>query len=215
MAKVGRLVNELIVQELTAALKERPTFFVASVGRLTATDADTLRKRLRGSQSRLVMIKRRLGLQSLSALKLDGANDLFTGSIALVLPGEDMVPAAKLLWDTAKADEEKLLVRGGLVEGQVLDKKGVEHVANLPSKPQLIAQLIGVIESPIANVIMTMESVLSELAYIIDEASKSRPATSTTTADTAPAQSSATGTESDAAPSAEKSEAGGTAPAAA
>ena len=116
---------------------------------------------------------------------------------------------------TPKADEEKLTVRGGLVEGQVLDKKGVEHVANLPSKPQLVAQLIGVIESPIANVIMTMESVLSELAYIIDEASKSRPATSTTTADTAPAQSSATGTESDAAPSAEKSEAGGTAPAAA
>ena len=213
MAKVGRLANELIVQELTTALRERPSFFVASVGRLSATDADTLRKRLRGSQSRLVMIKRRLGLQSLSALKLDGATGFFAGSIVLVLPGENVVPAAKLLVDMAKADGEKLTVRGGLVEGQVLDKQGVEHVANLPSKPQLIAQLIGVIESPIAQVVMTVESVLSELAYILDEASKNTPAASA--ADTAPTQSSATGTESDAAPSAEKSDTGGTAQAAA
>ena len=174
MAKVGRLVKDVMVQELTEALKERQNFFVASMGALSAIEADTLRKRLRTSKARMLMIKRTLGLQGMSALQMEEAKPLFEGSIALVFPGEDLIPAAKLLADFAKQHEEKLRIRGGLVEGQVLDRTRFEELANLPPRLQLIAHVIGVLESPLANLVWTLESVLGEVAWVLEEASKTR-----------------------------------------
>ena len=172
MAKVGRLVKDIMVQELTDALKERQSFFVASLGALSANEADALRKRLRTSKARMLRIKRTLGLQGLSVLRMEEAKPLFEGSIAFVFPGEDLIPAAKLLADFAKQNEEKLQIRGGLVEGQVLDRARFEELANLPPKLQLIAQVIGVLESPVANLVWTLESVLGEVAWVLEEASK-------------------------------------------
>lgn len=180
MPQVGRLAKDVMVQELTGQLKERPNFFVAGVGRLSATEANMLRKRLQVMRARMLMVKRTLGLQGLTALKIDGGvTRLFEGSIALVFPGEDLFPAAKLLADFAKADQEKLIIRGGLVDGQVLDSHQFTELANLPSRPELIGQLIGVLESPLADVVFTLEQVLGDLPWVLEEASKSRPAGTT------------------------------------
>jgi len=172
MAKVGRLVKDLMVQELTQTLNDRPNFFVTAVGGLKAGEADALRKRLRSVHARLFVVKRTLGLRGIAALKLNGARDLLTGSIALVLPGEELITAAKLLVEFAKANQGKLSIRGGWVEGQRLDSQGLAELANLPSRPQLMAQLVGVIESPIAGLVMVLEGALAELAWVLEEASK-------------------------------------------
>lgn len=176
MAKIGRLVKDLAVQELAAALKERPNFFITGVAGLPVVEADTLRKRLRGAQATVMMVKRRLGLRGVSSMEhADGLKEFFTGSVAFVFPGEDIIPAAKLLVEFAKSSQDKLTVRGGLVEGQVLDKKRIEQLASLPSKPQLIAEVIGAIESPIVDLIFTVERVLGDVAWVLEEAAKTRP----------------------------------------
>jgi large subunit ribosomal protein L10 len=175
MAQVGRLIKELMVQEMTAELRSRPNLFVASVGRLTANETDSLRKRLRSTQSKMLMIKRTLGLQGLSALKLDGVGGLLGGSVALILPGEDLVPIAKLLVEFAKADQDKLSLKGGWVEGQLLDRKRLEELASLPPKVQLIAEVIFGIEGPMADLVMTLEAAMSELVFVLEEAGKQKP----------------------------------------
>ena len=175
MAKVGRLIKALMVQELTTELGRRPNFFVAGVGRLSAVEADTLRKRLHGVQARVLMVKRTLGRQGLLALKLGHLESLLQGSVALVIPGEDFIPAAKLLADFAKVDEDKLVVRGAFVDGQLLDKGRFTELANLPSRPQLLAELIGTLESPMTDVVLTIERLIGELAWIIEEVAKVKP----------------------------------------
>ena len=176
MAKAGRLVKELMVRELATALSRRPDFFVASVGPLQATEVDTLRRRLQGVQARVLMIKRTLSLRGLAGVTLDPAlkgGDLCVGSVLFVLPGEEALPAAKLLVGFAKDRQEKLVLRGGMVDGQLLDAERLREVAELPSKPQLIAQLIGAIESPVVDVIWTLERVMGDVAWVLEEASKS------------------------------------------
>lgn len=172
MAKVGRRVKELMVEELTSALKTRPNFFVASVGALSASETDTLRKRLRATQSSLLVVKRTLGLHGLSVLAREEAGPLFEGSLALVLPGDELVPIAKLLVDFAKDSQEKMTLRGGLVEGQVLDRHGLTSLAALPSRPELLAQVVWAVEAPVVDLAMTLESALGELAWILEEAGK-------------------------------------------
>ena len=175
MAKVGRIVKEAMVEELTGAFETSQCFFVASMGALSASESDTLRKKLRGQKARMLVIKRALGLHGMSALKLDGTAGMFQGSIALIFPGEDIIPAAKLLADFAKENKDKLTIRGALVEGQLLDGPRFTELANLPPKPQLIANLIGVLESPVSSVVWTLESVLGEVAWLLEEVAKAKP----------------------------------------
>ena len=180
MAKIGRMVKDRMVQELTQAMGERPNFFVTSIGKLEASEADGLRKKLHSVRSRLLVVKRTLGARAFSLLKTEEAASLFAGSVGLVLPSEDLLPTAKVIVEFAKSHEEQLVVRGGWIDGQLLAKPQVEHLASLPPKPQLIAELIGVLESPISNLIFTLEQVLGDIPWVLEEASKTRPAQSST-----------------------------------
>ena len=178
MAGIGRAVKASIVEELSGALDKRPNLIVASFGRLPASEADALRKQLHASQARLLLVSRRLSLRSVERLKLPGLADLLQGSVGFVLPGEDVVLVAKVVVDFTKTHEEQLVIRGAVVEGQVLDRQRVEQLASLPSKPVLLAQVVGAIESPIADVIVTLERLIGDLIYGIEQvASKAPPAT--------------------------------------
>ncbi len=192
MAKVGRLVKEYMLQELTETLRERSNFLVTSLGRIEAVELDTLRKQLRTMQARVFMTKRTLGLRGTSGLSLAELPALFEGSIALVFPGEDIIPAAKLLVDFAKSNQDKLFVRGGFVEGQLLNSKCVEELAALPGRTQLLAQVVAALEAPATELIFVLEQAIGEVAWVLEEASKTvpaAPASATTTASTeAPAQ---------------------------
>ena len=177
MAKVGRVVKERMVEELAEALKGSPSVLIASMGPLKAAETDSLRKRLRGSQARMFVAKRTLGERSLSAFSAgDRLATLLSGSVAFVIPGEDVVKTAKIVVEFAKANEGKLTVRGGLIEGQVLNDKSVEEIASLPSRPQLIANLVGALESPFTSLIWALEHHMSDLAWVVEEAAKTKPA---------------------------------------
>ena len=176
MPKVGRFVKERMVEELSGALKGSSSLLIASMGPLKAAETDSLRKRLRGSQARLFVAKRTIGTRGLSTLSgADGLEKLLSGSVAFVIPGDDVVKTAKIVVEFAKANEGKLIVRGGWVEGHLLDDKRVEEMANLPSKLQLIANVVGALEAPFTDLIWTLEHHMSDLAWVVEEAAKKKP----------------------------------------
>ena len=177
MAKVGRLVKERMVEELSDALKSSTSVLIASIGPLKAAETDSLRKRLRGSQARMFVAKRTLSARGVSVLSgADGLVKLLSGSVAFVIPGEDVVKTAKIIVEFAKANEGKLTIRGGLVEGQVLNDKSVAAIASLPPKLQLIANVVGALESPFSSLILALEHHISDLAWVVEEAAKHKPA---------------------------------------
>ena len=175
MARVGRMVKEAGVEELSTALSSRPNFFIAGVNRLPASDADAFRKQLVASQARLVVVKRRLGQRAVERLKIDGLLSLFEGSVGLVLSGGDPLLTAKLMVDFRKAHEERLSVRGAVIDGQLLDAARVEELAQLPPKPMLLAQVVMTLESPLADVIFTLERLIGDIAWLAEQAAAATP----------------------------------------
>lgn len=175
MAKVGRLVKESMVQEFSAQLEAQPNFFVTRIKSLSATDADVLRQKLAGSKARLVMVKRRLSLRTAQELKLQGVLELFEGSVGVVLPGEDVLPAARTIVEFIKTHEEQLAVRGGCVEGEVLDRASVEYLASLPPRPVLLAIVLATIEAPLSGLIFTIEQLIGDVAWIAEQAAEKKP----------------------------------------
>ena len=191
MPKVGRMVKESSIEELNAQLAERPNFFVAAVNRLPAAETNVFRQKLYASKASLVVVKRRLGLRALQPLNIAGLGELLAGSIGLVLIGDDPVITAKTLEEFRKANEEKLAIRGGLVDGQLLNPDGFKQLAALPSKPVLLAQVIGTIESPIASVIMTLERLIGDLIRGVDQLATKRESEAAAAASTPPPTPSA------------------------
>ena len=173
MAQAGKLLKEAMARELRDELGRRPNFVVTSLGGLQAVEADALRKQLSTVKARMLMVKRTIGARVLSGLEGNGkTSELLAGSVVLVLSEQDAGPAAKILSRFAKSHEGKLAVRGGWVEGRLLDAAAMEELASLAPKPQLIAQLIGTLESPVTDLIFTIEAIPSELVWILEEASK-------------------------------------------
>jgi large subunit ribosomal protein L10 len=185
MASVGRLVKETMVQELSAEVAARRNVFVTTIAKLPAAEADALRKQLFASRASLHLIQRRLSGRVLSTLQLGGLEGLLDGSVGLVLSGEDAVPVAKLITEFQKAHEDWILVRGAVIEGQLLDQKRVAQLAAIPPKPVLLAQLVGAIESPMADVIFTIERLIGDIASGIEQLAAKKPAAA------APAQGAA------------------------
>jgi len=174
MPSVGRTVKESMMQTLGAHLAERPNVFVTTL-RLQAPEADGLRQQLHASHARLVMIKRRLGRRTVEPLKIAGLAELLEGSVGFIFAGGDTLPLAKLLVEFQKAHEERLVIRGALIDGQLLDQRRVEHLATLPPKPQLLAQVVLTVESPIVDVVFTVERLIGDLIWNVDQAAAAAP----------------------------------------
>ena len=177
MAKVGRMVKESTVKELAARLSEQPNLLVTTVNRLPAPEADRLRQQLHGFHARLLVVKRTLGRRAIEDLKLSGVTELLEGTVGLVLPGEDVLRAAKVIVDFIKTHEEQLAVRGALIDGELLDQQRVEQLASLPPRPVLLAQLVWTIESPISQLIFTVEQLIGDLIWAADQAATKKPLT--------------------------------------
>jgi large subunit ribosomal protein L10 len=71
---------------------------------------------------------------------------------------EDAVAAAKVVNDFAKGNE-KFVIKGGAYNGKVLDQAGVQALANIPSKEVLLAQLLGLMQSPISRMARVLAAV--------------------------------------------------------
>ncbi|MBI4004201.1 MAG: 50S ribosomal protein L10 [Candidatus Omnitrophica bacterium] len=181
MPNVGRLVKESAVKQLSERLAQHPEFLVTAITRLPSVEADSLRQKLFASQARLIMVKQTFGRRMMGQLDLSAVTELFEGSVGLVLPGEEILPAAKVLIDFIKTHEEQIAVRGAFIDGMVYDKARVEQLASLPPKPVLLAQVVATIEAPLADVIFTLERLLGDVMWVAEQAAAQKPAESAPT----------------------------------
>lgn len=175
MTTLGRAVKESVVAEVTNRLRERSSFIVTNLSRLPAAETDTFRKQLRAADARLLVLSHRLGARSLAALKLTGVEALFEGSLGLVLPSDDVASTAKVVVDFSKGRDAQLVIRGALLDGEVVNRQRVEELAGLPPKPVLRAQVLAAIEGPIAQLIGLVEQLMGDVAWVVEQAAAKRP----------------------------------------
>jgi large subunit ribosomal protein L10 len=82
--------------------------------------------------------------------------------------GPDPVTAAKVLSDFAKENEERPEIKGGLLEGKVLDAALIKRLASLPSREQMLSQLAGGLQSPLAGFVGALNGLLYMFVGALD-----------------------------------------------
>ena len=108
-----------------------------------------LRSTARSNGVSLSVLKNTLARRAVAGSRFEVVSDMMTGPLIYGF-SEDAVAAAKVVSDFAKTNE-KLVIRGGAFAGKALDVNGVKQLANIPSKEVLLAQLLGLLQSPISR----------------------------------------------------------------
>ena len=160
--------NEANVAALREVLADAVTFFVVDYQGLTAGELGTLRAKVREAGGRLLVAKNTLINVVLKDQGLDGFDETLKGPTALVLIGDDPVAPAKALTDFAKDHPKELpTAKGGLLQGGQVGAEALAKIAKLPSRDELLSELVGVLQAPLQQLVGVLEGPQRDLVSVL------------------------------------------------
>lgn len=139
-----------IVEDLRTRLARSPALYLADFTGIAVKPMTELRRRLRAAGVDFVVVKNTLAQRALAEAEVAGLDGRLEGPTGVVLAGADPVAAAKILAEFQR-EHESLRVKVGLVEGRTVGPAEVQRLATLPPREQLLAQLAGTLQAPLAG----------------------------------------------------------------
>ena len=141
--------KKAVVAEVSAEVAKAQTIVVAEYAGIEVSDLTVLRAKARDAGVYLRVLKNTLARRAVADTAFAGLADQLTGPLIYSL-SSDPVAAAKVLNDFAKTND-KLKLKAGSYAGTVLDKAGVQALASIPSREELLAKLLGVMKAPVSG----------------------------------------------------------------
>lgn len=146
---LNRSEKEAVISDVTGLAAKAQTLVIAEYRGITVADMTKLRNNARSNGVTLSVLKNTLARRAVTGSAFEVVADQMTGPLIYGF-SEDAVAAAKVVADFAKTND-KLVIRGGAFAGKALDVNGVKQLASIPSKEVLLAQLLGLMQSPISR----------------------------------------------------------------
>lgn len=162
MDKAGK---SAALDTLKGVFEESGVVIVTQYTGLTVAEMTKLRGMLRKDGARFKVVKNRLAKIALGGTGGDKAAGLFQGPVAIAY-SPDPVSAAKAADEFSK-ENSKLVIIGAVMGEQVLDAKGVEMLAKLPSLDQLRGKIIGLVQAPATKIAGILQAPASQLARVV------------------------------------------------
>ncbi|RIV24520.1 50S ribosomal protein L10 [Alicyclobacillaceae bacterium I2511] len=142
--------KERLVQEIAGNLSTAKTIIITDYRGLSVADVTVLRKQLREAGVDYKVLKNTMTRRAAAQAEIAGLEDLLTGPNALAFGFEDVVAPAKVLYNFART-HKALELKGGVVEGRVVNATAIESLASLPSREGLLSMLLSVLQAPMRN----------------------------------------------------------------
>ena len=146
---LNRSEKEAVISDVTGLAAKAQTLVIAEYRGITVADMTKLRNAARSNGVSLSVLKNTLARRAVAGSGFEVVSDQMTGPLIYGF-SEDAVAAAKVVAEFAKTND-KLVIRAGAYGGKVLDVNGVKQLASIPSKEVLLAQLLGLMQSPISR----------------------------------------------------------------
>ena len=144
--------------------KNAVVVLVANKG-LTVSQMSGLRNELRAANARMRVVKNRLAKIAIADREQAGLSTLFQGPTAIVY-AEDPVAPAKIVEKFAK-ENDRLEILGGAMGPEIMDAAGVKALASMPSREELIAQIVMTIGAPASNIAGAIGAPAANIAGIL------------------------------------------------
>ncbi|MBN8447708.1 MAG: 50S ribosomal protein L10 [Candidatus Accumulibacter sp.] len=141
--------KKVVVAEVSARMATAQTIVLAEYSGLPVTHLTRLRAQARASGVYLRVLKNTLVRRAVEGGVFASLAEQMTGPLIYSI-SDDPVSAAKVLNDFAKTND-KLVLKAGSFAGELLDKAGVQALAAIPSRDELLSQLLGIMQAPVSG----------------------------------------------------------------
>ena len=168
------------VELLTEKLQAAQSLVMADFTGLSVLQMTDFRAKCRAQKVECRVVKNRLAKIAADAADLAVVKDKLTGPTAFIFGPESQVDPAKMVIEFAK-EHKALTVKGGVVDGEFIDAEQVVALSKIPGWDELIAQMMGSINSPVTGMALVLNGVMGGLARVIDAVAKQKDGAEATT----------------------------------
>jgi len=163
-------------QQMVSALRSKMEKAAIAVAleykNIDAAATVALRKKFRDHKVDYKVVKNTLAKLAAKGTSLEPLAPKLEGPSAIVMGYDDVVAPAKILQDILREQGEKLVVKAGVVQGNLVDAAGLKALASMPGLPELRGMLAGVIAAPATRLVRLLNTPGSQLARVIAEQSR-------------------------------------------
>lgn len=152
-----RQEKAVVIEEVAAQVARAQSIIVAEYRGLDVGSVTVLRKTARESGVYLRVLKNTLVRRAVAGTPFEGLSAQLTGPLIYGI-STDPVSAAKVLADFAKSND-KLVIKSGALPNSLLSQEGVQALATMPSREELLSKLLGTMQAPIAQFVRTLNEV--------------------------------------------------------
>ena len=146
---LNREDKQAVVAEVSAQVAKAQTVVLAEYRGIAVGDLTKLRTQAREKQVYLRVLKNTLARRAVEGTPFATLAEQMTGPLIYGI-SEDAIAAAKVVNDFAKSND-KLIIKAGSFDGEVMDKAGVQALASIPSREELLSKLLFVMQSPVSG----------------------------------------------------------------
>ena len=163
---MNRTEKEQVIGELHEKMAKAKVAILAEPRGLDVATITELRRKLRDAKVEYRVVKNTLAARAAKGTMLELVAEKFVGPTAIVISYDDVVVPAKLLADFMK-DRENFAIRTAVIEGRVVDAKGVQALAKLPGLKELRGQIAAMIAQPATQLARMLGTPGQQLARVL------------------------------------------------
>lgn len=142
---------------------------------LNVEEVTELRNKFREAGVEYHVIKNSMLRRAVDMLEITGLDETLTGPTAVAFGYTDAVAPAKVLVEFVKK-VKKTQIKSGLLGKKIVDQNGINSLAELPSKEQLLAQLAGTLQAPISGFARSLSGIICKLGYALNAVKEQKEA---------------------------------------
>jgi len=140
---------------------------------ITVPQVTELRKQVRETGSRYIVVKNTLALIAVKDSPLKTLEKQFSGMTAVAYNRTDAVALAKALTKFAK-DVPTVSFKGAMLNGQIVPASQIQNIASLPSRQELVSKLLFLMQSPIRGLVTVLNANIRNIAVVLDQIAKQK-----------------------------------------
>jgi large subunit ribosomal protein L10 len=163
---LNRTEKEEVIGQLHEKMAKAKTAILAEPKGLDVATVTELRRKCREAQVDYRIVKNTLAIRAAKGTTVEALSEQFVGPTALVMSYTDVVAPAKILSEFAK-DRENFALRCAVVDGKVIDVKGIQALAKMPGLPELRSKIAGMLNQPAAKLVRMLATPGQQLAQVL------------------------------------------------